>query len=98
MRGRTRGSWPLVAIVLLLPTGFWVLYAVWQAPNRNELIAYAGFAVSLVTLMAAWIASAWRARARPVDLAAAGPDLDRVADLVLSWEASVRIPCHASQR
>jgi len=38
MRDRTRGWWPLVAIVLLLVAVSWVLYAVWQAPNRSDLI------------------------------------------------------------
>jgi hypothetical protein len=82
MRGGIRGWWPLAAIALLLAAGSWVLYAVWQAPNRNDLIAYGGFAVTVVTLTAAWIASAWRARARRVSLPAAGPDLDHVADLL----------------
>jgi len=82
MRGRTRGWWPLVAIALLLVAGSWVLYAVWQAPNRSDLITYGGFAVTVVTLTAAWSASAWRARARPASLTAAGPDLDHVADLL----------------
>jgi hypothetical protein len=82
MRGRTRGWWPLVAIALLVVAGSWVLYAVWQAPNRNDLVTYGGFAVTVVTLTAAWIASAWRARARRASLTAAGPDLDHVADLL----------------
>ena len=59
MRGRTRGWWPLVAIVLFLVAGSWVLYAVWQAPNRSDLVTYGGFAVTVVTLTVAWSASAW---------------------------------------
>ena len=82
MRDRTRGWWPLVAIVLLLVAVSWVLYAVWQAPNRSDLVTYGGFAVTVVTLTAAWSVSAWRARARPASLTAAGPDLDHVADLL----------------
>jgi peptidoglycan/LPS O-acetylase OafA/YrhL len=74
MRGRIGGYWPLIAIALFLAAGSLVLYKVWQAPNRNDLVAYGGFAVTVVTLMAGWIASAWRAKARParacpVDLA-----------------------------
>ena len=82
MRGRIRGWWPLVAIALFLVAGFWVLYVVWRSPHRSDLVTYGGFAVTVVTLMAGWIAWAWRARARPAGPAAAGQDLDRVADLL----------------
>ena len=82
VRGRIRGWWPLIAIALLLFAGIWVLYVVWHAHNRNDLIAYGGFAVTVVALIASWIASAWRATARPVAPAAAGTDLDHVADLL----------------
>ncbi len=54
----------------------------WQAHNRADLIAYGGFAVTGMTLMAGWIAWAWRARTRPASPAAASEDLDRAADLL----------------
>jgi hypothetical protein len=80
--GKIGGWWPLIAIAAIAVAGFWVLYAVWRAPHHEQLIAYGSFAVAVVTLMAGWIASAWRARARPAAPAAAGPDLDHVADLL----------------
>jgi hypothetical protein len=82
VKGRIGRWWPLVAISLFLAAGFWVLYAVWRSPHRSGLIAYGGFAVTVVTLLAGWIAWAWRTRARPADPTAAGQDLDRVADLL----------------
>ena len=82
VRGRISGRWPLIAIALLLVAGTWVLYAVWHAHNRNDLIAYGGFAVTVATLMAGWIASVWRRTARPAALGAAGTNLDHVADLL----------------
>ena len=82
MRGRIGGWWPLVAIALFLAAGFWVLSVVWRSQHRSDLIAFGGFAVTVVTLMTGWIAWAWRARARPADPAAASQDLDRVADLL----------------
>ena len=82
MRGRIGGWWPLVAIALFIAGGFWVLYVVWRSQHGSDLIAFGGFAVTVVTLMTGWIAWAWRARTRPADPAAASQDLDRVADLL----------------
>jgi hypothetical protein len=82
VKGRIGHWWPLVAISLFLAAGFWVLYVVWRSPHRSDLIAYGGFAVAVVTLLAGWIAWVWRTRARPADPTAAGQDLDHAADLL----------------
>jgi RecA/RadA recombinase len=82
VRGKIRGWWPLAAVTLFLVAGFGVLYAVWHAPNRAGLVAYGGFAVAVVTLMAGWISRAWQARSSTAAPAIAGQDLDRVADLL----------------
>ena len=67
-----------------LVAGFWLLYVVWRSPppRRVDLATYGAFAVPVGTLMAAWIAWAWRARKDPADLTTAGQDLDRVTDLL----------------
>jgi len=62
VREKIGGWWPLVAIVLFLAAGFWVLYRVWRSPS---LVAYGGFAVAVVPLVTGWVAWAWRARTRP---------------------------------
>ena len=67
---------------LFLAAAFWLLYAVWRSPHRIDLATYGAFAVPVVTLVAGWIAWAWRARTRSADPATAGQDLDRVADLL----------------
>jgi hypothetical protein len=56
-----------------------LLYAGW---GSDHVRAYEGFAVSVVGVAAAWIAWVWRARSSPAGPAAAGQDLDRVADLL----------------
>ncbi len=82
MRGRIRSWWPLAAVALFLVAAFWLLYGVWRSPHRIDLATYGAFAVAVVTLMAGWIAWAWRARTSQASPAAAGQDLDRVADLL----------------
>ena len=62
----------------------WLLFAVWRSPSprRVDLSTYGAFVVPVVTLAVGWIAWAWRARTGSAGQAAAGQELDRVADLL----------------
>lgn len=82
VRGRIRGWWPSVAIVLLAAVAWWLLYAVWRSPHRNELATYGAFAVPVVGLVAGWIAGTLRSKTNPTGLATTGQDLDPVTDLL----------------
>jgi hypothetical protein len=79
---KVRGWWPLVSIASVLVAASWVLYVVWRSPHRSDLATYGAFAVAVATLIAAWVAWAWRARTGLAGPAAAGLDVDRVADLL----------------
>ena len=82
MRGRIRGWWPLAAVAPFVIGAFWLLYVVWQPQRRIDLATYGAFAVPVVTLVAGWIAWAWRATTNPAGPAAASRDVDRVTDLL----------------
>jgi hypothetical protein len=91
VRGRIRSWWPLAAIASFLVAALWLLYVVWRSSHRIDLATYGAFAVPVVTLMAGWIAWAWRARSSPADPATADQYLDRVADRLamavqMQWE------------
>jgi hypothetical protein len=82
VRGRIHSWWPLAAVAPFVVAALWLLYVVWQPRHRVDLATYGAFAVPVVTLMAGWIAWAWRARTSHASPAIAGQDLDRVADLL----------------
>jgi len=82
VRGRFRGWWPLVAVAPFLVAAFWLLYVVWRSPHRSDLATYGAFAAAVVTVMAGWIAWAWRARTRQIGPVVSGQHLDHVANLL----------------
>ena len=82
MRGKGRDWWPLAAVGPFLFFALWLLYIVWRSPHRSDLATYGAFAATVVTLMAGWVAWAWRARSRRIDPAASGQHLEHVADLL----------------
>jgi len=79
MWGRSRGWWRLPVIAVIAGIAAGLLYA---GSGSAYVAAYGGFAASLVALALSWIAWVWRAKTSPAGLAAVGPDLDRVADLL----------------
>ena len=60
----------------------WLLYAVWRSAHRADLATYGAFAVGVVTVVAGCVTWARRAGTSATAKAAAGQDLDGVADLL----------------
>lgn len=79
MRGRVGCQWPFIAVPLIVGAAVWLLYPGW---GSDHVRAYEGYAVSVVGVAGAWIAWVRRARRSSAGQAAAGQDLDRVADLL----------------
>src|SRR5262245_31654172 len=82
MGRKLRSLWPVAAIVVITAVAGWLLYAVWRSHHRNDLVAYWGLVVTIVTIAGGWIAWAWRARARNASGAAELPVSDHLADLL----------------
>jgi hypothetical protein len=68
----------IVASAAVAAGAAWLLYHVWQAPHRDSLAGYGGFAVAVVVAAAGLVGWAWRTGTR-AGRTAGQPDLDQLA-------------------
>jgi len=80
MGAKALGLWRVVAVAAIVAGTIWLLYVVYRSPHRSDLEAFIGWAISVGTVAAGWIAWAWRARRKGGE--AAGAELDHLTDLL----------------
>jgi hypothetical protein len=79
MWGRLRGRWRFLVVAVITGVAAGLLYA---GSGSAYVAAYGGFAASVVALALTGISWVWPAKTSPAGRVAAGPDLDREADLL----------------
>lgn len=82
MGAKSRALWPVAAALAIVIGTFWLVYAVWRSPHRNDLATFGSYAAAVTVVAVALIARTWEARAKRADDAIETQEVDRLADLL----------------
>jgi predicted lipid-binding transport protein (Tim44 family) len=74
--------WPFAAAGVIAVVTVAGLVAVWRSPRQQELVGFAGFAISVAGIAAGRIAWVWRHESSQGSGAVSGQELARLADLL----------------